>query len=59
VPRVKPQDTRIVCIRDTLTLGEILVSDPMMEEVRAHPNMEAIGAATALAFDEKGELRAA
>lgn len=43
VPRVKPADTRLVRIRDTLSLGEITVSEPMLAEVREHPNMEVIG----------------
>ncbi|MGI9332832.1 MAG: hypothetical protein ACR2RL_06695 [Gammaproteobacteria bacterium] len=40
VPRVKSADTRIVRIGDTLALGEIDVSEAMLDEVRSHPNME-------------------
>ena len=38
--RVKPQNARIVRIKDTLTLGEILVSEAMLDEVRDHGGME-------------------
>ena len=37
VVRVKPQDCRIVRIRNTLELAQIQVSEPMLAEVRAHP----------------------
>lgn len=42
VPRVKAADARIVRIRDTLTLGEIDVSESMLDEVRSHANMEVV-----------------
>ena len=40
--RVKPQDARIVRIKDTLTLGEIQVSEAMLDEVRDHAGMEVV-----------------
>ena len=46
--RVESGEARIVRIRDTLTLGTIMVSEPMLEEVRAHPNMEGDRRARAL-----------
>ena len=59
VLRTKPENTRIVRIRDTLSLDEILVSEPMLEEVKRHPDMETIGGAAPFLFDEKGNLKAA
>lgn len=59
VVRVKPEQTRILRIRDTLTLGEILVSEPMLAEVRAHARMELAGEPAPFLFDEQGNLRAA
>jgi hypothetical protein len=59
VVRVEPEQTRIVRIRDTLSLGEILVSEPLLEEVRAHPRMELAGEPAPFLFDAKGNLRAA
>lgn len=38
--RVKPADARIVRIRDTLSLDKIFVSEPLLPEVKSHPNME-------------------
>ena len=42
VPRVKPKDIRLVRIKDTLSLGEIVVSEALLEEVREHPRMEVV-----------------
>ncbi len=39
VLRVKPQDARIVRIRDTLSLDKIFVSEPLLNEVEAHPSL--------------------
>ncbi len=59
VLRVKPQHTRIVRIRDTLTLGDILVSETMLDEARAHPQLEITGDPAPFLFDDQGNLRAA
>ena len=57
VVRVKPQDCRIVRVRNTLQLSEIQVSEPMLEEVRTQPQrFEVVSAPTALAFDANGTL---
>jgi hypothetical protein len=57
VVRVKPQDCRIVRIRNTLQLGEIQVSEPMLAEVRAQPDkFEVLGEAAPLQFDSHGAL---
>jgi hypothetical protein len=54
VPRVKSENARIVRIRDTLSLGEIHVSEPMLADVRAHPKMSVLSEPVAMAFDETG-----
>lgn len=54
--RVESGDARIVRIRDTLTLGTIMVSEPMLEEVRGHPDMEALGAPEPFAFAPDGRI---
>ena len=41
-PRVKPMDSRIVRIRDTLHLSEIEVSDALLPLVAANPNLTAL-----------------
>jgi hypothetical protein len=56
--RVKPQDARIVHIRNTLQMIDIEVSEPMLAEVRARPDrFEILGQAQPLAFDAAGRLR--
>jgi hypothetical protein len=55
VVRVKPQDCRIVRIRNTLELSQIQVSEPMLEEVRARPEQfQIVSPAFALSFDAEG-----
>jgi hypothetical protein len=57
VVRVKPEDCRIVRIRNTLHLGEIEVSAPMLEEVRAQPDrFEILEAPRAWRFDAQGNV---
>ena len=59
VVRVKPPDCRIVRIKNTLELCEIMVSEPMLEDVQRHPDMDTAGAPASLGFDTKGNLDAA
>jgi len=57
VVRVKPEDCRIVRIRNTLDLGEIEVSEPMLAEVKARPeNFRIISPARPFMFDHDGTL---
>ena len=48
--RRKPQDCRIVRIKNTLMLENILVSEPLLSQVEEHPNLETIGAPELLTF---------
>ncbi len=59
VVRVKPPDCRIVRIKNTLELSEILVSEPMLEEVQGNPGMEVAGAPVPMGFDTEGNVAAA
>jgi hypothetical protein len=57
VVRVKPQDCRIVRIRNTLELAQIQVSEPLLAEVRARPDRFQIASPPApFAFDAAGRL---
>ena len=57
VVRVKPENCRIVRIRNTLQLSEIQVSEPLLELVRRHPErFEPISAPAPFAFDAAGTL---
>jgi hypothetical protein len=57
--RIRPENARIVRIKNTLELLHILVSEPMLAEVEAHPQMKALGIPAAFMFDTKGNLKAA
>jgi hypothetical protein len=57
VVRIKPQDVKIVRIRNTLELVDIQVSEPLMKQVRANPaQFDVVGEPEALKFDAKGTL---
>jgi len=57
VVRVKPLDTKIVRIRNTLDLIDIQVSEPLMAEVRADADRyEIVGQPEPLKFDVNGNL---
>jgi len=57
VVRVKPEDCRIVRIRNTLDIAQIQVSEPLLSEVRSRPEQFQIASpATAFAFDADGRL---
>jgi hypothetical protein len=57
VVRVKPENCRIVRIRNTLHLAEIEVSEPMLQEVKARPEcFRIVSPAKSFAFDGDGRL---
>jgi acyl-CoA synthetase (AMP-forming)/AMP-acid ligase II len=57
VVRVKPEDCRIVRIRNTLHLGEIEVSNALLDEVRRQSErFEIAEAALEMKFDAQGNL---
>lgn len=57
VVRVKPQDCRIVRIRNTLQLSEIQVSAALLNEVRSQPDrFEIVSDLAPLSFDSSGTL---
>jgi len=47
---------RIVRIKDTLHLGEIWISESMLEEAKAMPDIEILTEPAPFAFDENGNL---
>ena len=57
--RVRPEDCRIVRIKNTLDVFQIMVSEPMLEEVASHSAMEAMGGAVPILFGPNGDLEAA
>jgi hypothetical protein len=57
VVRVKPEDCKIVRIRNTLDLIDIHVSEPLMAQVRANPQQfEIVGQPEPFRFDSKGVI---
>lgn len=47
---------RLVRIRDTLHLGEIEISESLLEEARKHPDIEILSEPYELPFNEEGDL---
>ena len=47
---------RLARIRNTLKLGEIEVSESLLEEVRRHPGMEVASEPYAWTFNDEGNL---
>jgi len=59
VVRVKPENCRIVRIRNTLDIAQIQVSEPLLGEVRSRPeHFQIASPAAAFAFDAEGRLAA-
>ncbi len=57
VVRVKPEDCKIVRIRNTLEVVDIQVSEPLLKQVRANPaQFEIMGEPMPFKFDGKGAL---
>ena len=54
--RVKQGQARIVRIRDTLSIGKISVSEPMLAEVKQHPDMSIMGEPEPFDFATDGTL---
>jgi hypothetical protein len=47
---------RVVVIKDTMHLGEIYISESLLPEAVANPNIEVMGEPEAMKFDEAGNL---
>ena len=47
---------RVIRIHDTMHMNEIWVSEALLEEVRQHPNMEILGEAEPMEFNEANNL---
>jgi hypothetical protein len=45
-----------VYIDDTLSLGEIVISESLLAEAQAHPRVEVVGPIGRMRFDEEGSL---
>ncbi|RMF93461.1 MAG: [Fe-S]-binding protein [Nitrospinota bacterium] len=56
VGMVKPEESKILWIKNTLVLGELEVSEAYLEEVQAREDLEIVREPTALEFDQSGNL---
>jgi hypothetical protein len=54
-PRI--EKVRMALVANTLELSHFWVTRPLVEQARGRPDLEVIGEARAVPFDEKGELR--
>jgi hypothetical protein len=54
--RVQHPQSRIVWIKNTLALERIRVSEPLLPEIGAHPQIEITGDAAPMPFDAQGNL---
>src|SRR5262249_15330414 len=52
----RPEETRVVRIRNTLRLRELEVSEACAAEVSGRPGLDVLGAPQTLAFDPAGNL---
>ena len=55
-PLEKTERARIVRIKNTLDIGEIQISQTLLEEFGDHPDIEPVGEAVAMEFDGAGQL---
>jgi hypothetical protein len=56
VPRVKPLDTKVVWIKNTLELTNIAVSEALLDQIRGDKRFEILGEPEPFRFDASGEL---
>ncbi len=54
--RVKHPQSRMVWIRNTLSLENIFASEPLLPEIQAHPEIEITGDPQVIRFDPAGNL---
>ena len=52
----KPQDARLLRIRDTLSLSKLQVSEALIPELEKHPRVSKISETAEMQFDSDGEL---
>jgi len=53
---INHHDARIIRIKNTLKIGEILISENLLEFARQHPQIEIIGSPETMVLDEDGRL---
>ena len=56
-PIEKTERARVVRIKNTLDIGEIQISQTLLEEFKDHPDIEPVGKSAPMEFDTAGRLR--
>ncbi len=54
--RVQHPNSRIIWIKNTLSMGQIYASEPMLPEIRKHKQLEILGDPQPMPFDQEGKL---
>ncbi|MGI6546995.1 MAG: lactate racemase domain-containing protein [Bacillota bacterium] len=57
VPRVEPTEAKVVRIRNTAELDEIWISESLLPEAKANPNIEVLGELKPMEFDSEDFLK--
>ena len=55
-PLEKTERSRVVRIKNTLDIGEIQISETLLEEFKSHPDLEPVGELVAMEFDDEERL---
>ena len=53
---IDPKDLRLVWVKNTLELEYLWVSEPMLQEAKANPNLEVVSAPQDIPFDKNGNM---
>jgi hypothetical protein len=53
---VKPEQARVIRIKNTLMIGEIECSEAYLPEIQKRPDLEIVGEARPLGFDAAGQI---
>jgi len=56
VPAKSPEEVTMIRIKNTLEMGEILISENLLEQAAKIPGLEVIGEPETMHFDENGDL---
>jgi hypothetical protein len=53
---VRPEEAKVVRIRNTIDLGEVMVSEAYLKEIQGREELTVLGTAGEMAFDSAGDL---
>jgi hypothetical protein len=53
---VKPEQARVIRIKNTLMIGEIECSEAYLPDIQKRPDLEVVGEGRPLGFDAAGQI---